>query len=131
MNLLPFVASVLAVGCLLLAGCTTQLTYIYEVDLLNTCGVPLQIESQNASNWLPLMEPRVLAPGKQYAVASYLSYDEDGDIRVDDNFSLTVKGSEQTRLFSAHDIRNALLGIKHERDGGRRIWTLKDGVFCP
>lgn len=131
MNLLSFVASVLAAGCLLLVGCTTQLKYIYEIDLLNTCGVPLQVESQNASNWLPLMEPRVLAPGKQFAVASYLSYDEDGDIRVDDNFSLTVKGSEQTRLFSADDIRYALLGIKRERDGSRRIWTLKDGVFCP
>ncbi|MGF6205448.1 hypothetical protein [Pseudomonas frederiksbergensis] len=131
MNLRSFVAPVLAAGCLLLVGCTTQLTYIYEIDLLNTCGVPLQIESQNASNWLPLMEPRVLAPGKRYAVASYLSYDEDGDIQVDYNFALTVKGSEQTRLFSADDIRYALLGIKRERDGDHRIWTLKDGVFCP
>ncbi|KAA0988542.1 hypothetical protein FQ192_15940 [Pseudomonas sp. ANT_J12] len=131
MSLRSFVASVLAAGYLSLVGCTTQLTYIYEIDLLNTCGVPLQIQSKNASNWLPLMEPRVLAPGKQYAVASYLSYDEDGGIQVDDNFLLTVKGSEKTRLFSADDLRNALPGIKPERDGSRRIWTLKDGVFCP
>ncbi|MBK5549020.1 MULTISPECIES: hypothetical protein [unclassified Pseudomonas] len=131
MNLRPFIASVLAVDCLLLAGCTTQLKYINEIDLVNTCGVPLQVEPQNATNWLPPMAARTVAPGERVAVASYLSYGEDVDVQVSCNYSLTVKGSERTRLVSADDMRYALLGVKHERDSSRRSWTLKDGVFCP
>lgn len=38
---------------------------------------------------------------------------------------------KQSRLVSADEMRQALLGIKRERDGLQRSWTLKDGVFCP
>ncbi|MGH8330265.1 MAG: hypothetical protein ACRER3_08005 [Pseudomonas fluorescens] len=134
MNLRASMASVLAAGGLLTVGCTTQMRYINEIDLVNTCGVPLQVEALHATNWLPPLEPlepRIVAPGERIAVASYMSFGEDVDVQVSCSYSLTVKGAERTRLVSADDMRYALLGVKRERDGGRRIWTLKDGVFCP
>lgn len=131
MNLRAFMASVFATGCLLMGGCTTQMKYINEIDLVNTCGVPLQVEPKNDSNWLPTRASRIVAPGERVPVASYLSYGEGVDVQVSCSYSLTVKGAERTRLVSADDMRYALLDAKRERDGGRRIWTLKDGVFCP
>lgn len=131
MKLRAPMAFVLAAGGLLMVGCTTQMRYINEIDLVNTCGVPLQVEALHATNWLPPLEPRIVAPGERVAVASYMSFGEDVDVQVSCGYSLTVKGAERTRFVSADDMRYALLGVKRERDGGRRIWTLKDGVFCP
>ncbi|MFP6830768.1 hypothetical protein HU718_000395 [Pseudomonas tensinigenes] len=123
--------SLSALTGLLLAGCTTQLVYMNDIYLVNTCGVPLEVQTQHSTNWLPVIEPRVVAPGERISVASYRSYGEDVDEQVSCRYALTVKGPERTRLVSADDMRNALLGVKRERDGLQRSWTLKDGVFCP
>ena len=123
--------SLSALTGLLLAGCTRQLVYMNDIYLVNTCGVPLEVQTQHSTNWLPVIEPRVVAPGERISVASYRSYGEDVDEQVSCRYALTVKGPERTRLVSADDMRNALLGVKRERDGLQRSWTLKDGVFCP
>ncbi|VVO90204.1 hypothetical protein [Pseudomonas fluorescens] len=120
-----------AVAGLLLTGCTTQLVYMNDIYLVNTCGVPLEVQSQHSTNWLPPTEPRVVAPGERVSVASYRSYGEDIDEQVSCRYSLTVKGPQRTRLVSADEMRQALLDIKRERDGLQRSWTLKEGVFCP
>ncbi|MCP1442627.1 hypothetical protein J3D54_001759 [Pseudomonas sp. GGS8] len=131
MKLRSCMTSVLAAGCLLLTGCTTQLVYFNEIYLVNTCGVPLEVEPHHYTNWLPPIAPRLVAPGEQVSVASYKSFGEDVDQQVSCRYSLTVKGAQRTRLISADEMRYALLSIKRERDGSRRSWTLKDGVFCP
>ncbi|MFJ2482539.1 hypothetical protein ACIOWE_19905 [Pseudomonas sp. NPDC087598] len=123
--------SLAAVAGLLLTGCTTQLVYTNDIYLVNTCGVPLEVQAQHATNWLPPLEPRVVAPGGRVSVASYRSYGEDIDEQISCRYSLTVKGPQRTRLVSADEMRQALLDIKRERDGLRRSWTLKEGVFCP
>ena len=123
--------SLSVVAGLLLAGCTTQLVYINDIYLVNTCGVPLEVQPQHSTNWLPSITPRLVAPGERVSVASYKSYGEDIDEQTSGRYSLTIKGSERTRLVSADEMRYALSDAKRERDGLQRSWTLKDGVFCP
>ncbi|PCR98151.1 hypothetical protein CP336_00590 [Pseudomonas fluorescens] len=122
--------SLSAVG-LLFGGCTTQLVYINDIYLVNTCGVPLEVQPQHSTNWLPPITPRLVAPGERVSVASYKSYGEDVEEQISGRYSLFVKGPERERLVSADEMRHALLGAKRERDGLQRSWILKDGVFCP
>ncbi|WPN57827.1 hypothetical protein [Pseudomonas sp. P9_31] len=84
-----------------LAVCTTQMVYFNDIYLVNTCGVPLEVEPHHYTNWLPPIAPRLVAPGEQVSVASYKSFGEDVDQQVSCRYSLTVKGAQRTRLSSA------------------------------
>lgn len=131
MKFLVCMMSLTALAGLLLTGCTTQLVYMNDIYLVNSCGVPLQVQSQNSTNWLPPIEPQMVAPGERVSVASYRSYGEDVDGQVSCRYSLSIKGPERTRLVTADEMRQALHSVKRESDGLQRSWTLKDGVFCP
>ncbi|WP_347902758.1 hypothetical protein [Pseudomonas purpurea] len=131
MSVRTFMQMSLAVGGALLAGCTTQLTYNNDIVLVNTCGVPLEIESHGSSNFLPPIPAHVIAPGERAYVASYLSYGEDVSPQITCSYWLTVKGPERTRTVTADELRYAVAKVKREKNGRLRSWSIVDGSFCP
>lgn len=131
MSFRSFMKMLLAVGGALMAGCTMQQIYNNDILFVNTCGVPLEIESHGSSNFLPPIPAHVIAPGERDFVASYVSYGEDVSPQITCNYWLTVKGPERTRTVTADELRYAVAKVKREKVGSSRSWSIVDGSFCP
>ncbi|QJI43362.1 hypothetical protein HKK52_21190 [Pseudomonas sp. ADAK2] len=114
-----------------LTACTSQQLYRDEIYLQNSCASPLKLKASHFSNWGPVVGDYVAQVGARQIIGSYISYDKDSVVRIDDDYELLINTTDGSKVIYAPALRAILEGTKPSKQGDVNAWTINDTSICP